>query len=207
MTRSRLVWAAIGAAGATIVGAKAALRAAVRGQLTVDLGIGRSIRPLGPIVVTVQAPRDVVFDVAAAPYGANAPRELRKHVEVVQRSPGMVLAAHRTPVGRDIAVTVEGVVLERPSRIGFHLVRGPVPHVVEEFTFDEANGATTLTYSGELGTDLWALGRSWGSRVATVWEDTVRRSLEQIRESAEGRARSRAARDDGPATESEDLTP
>lgn len=64
---------------------------------------------------------------------------------MVQRSPGMMIAPHRTPVGRDVAVTVEGVVLERPSRMGFHLVRGPVPHVVEEFTFEDTDGVTTLT--------------------------------------------------------------
>jgi hypothetical protein len=206
MWRSRLVWALVGAAGAVIVGSQAALRAAVRGQLTVDLEIGRSVRPLGPIEVTVRAPRDVVFDVAAAAYGPNAPRELRDHVEVLQRSPQMVIAAHRTPVGRDVAVTVEGVVLEPPERIGFHLLRGPVPHVVEEFTFAEAFGVTTLSYSGELGTDLWAVGRAWGSRVATVWEETVRGSLEQIRQAAERRARPRASRGDRSAGEAEDLT-
>lgn len=196
-----------GVVGALLAGAWVALRAAVRGQLTLDLGIGRSVRPLGPIEVRIKAPRDVVFDVAAAPYGPNAPRELRGHVEVLQRSPGMVLAAHRTPVGRHVAVTVEGVVLERPNRIGFRLVRGPVPYVVEEFAFDEADGTTTLTYTGELGTDLWALGRMWGARVARVWEEAVRRSLEQIQEAAERRARSRGSRDDGSAPQSGDLTP
>jgi len=118
-----------------------------------------------------------------------------------------VLAAHRTPVGRDVAVTVEGVVLERPTRIGFRLVRGPVPHVVEEFVFDEVDGATRLTYTGELGTDLWALGRAWGARVAPVWEEAVRRSLVQIRDAAERRARSQASRGNGSTIEGGDLTP
>lgn len=199
---SWLGWVLLGIAGAWFTGVWVALRAVVRGQLTVDLGVGRSVRPLGPIAIRVEAPRDVVFEVAAAPYGPQAPRELRRHVEVLQHSPGMVLAAHRTPVGRDVAVTVEGVVLDRPERIGFRLVRGPVPHVVEEFLFDEVDGATTLTYTGELGTDLWALGRAWGARVAPVWDEAVRRSLERIREAAERRARSQASRDDDPAIES-----
>lgn len=186
-----------GAAGVLLAAGAFAVRAAIRGQLTLDLGLGRSVRPLGPMTISVSAPRDVVFDVAAAPYAPRAPRELRHHVEVLQRSPGMVLAAHRTPVGRDVAVTTEGVVLERPDRIEFRLVRGPVPHVVEEFVFEEVGSGTKLTYRGELGTDLWALGRAWGSRVAPVWEETVRRSLEQIREAAERRAGSRAPRDAG----------
>jgi len=199
MRASSAGWILLGAAGALVAGVTVAVRAAVRGQLTLDVGIGRSVRPLGPIAIRVAAPRDVVFDVAAAPYGPRAPRELRRHVEVLQRSPGMVLAAHRTPVGRDVAVTIEGVVLERPDRIGFRLVRGPVPHVVEEFVFEEVDGGTELTYRGELGTDLWALGRAWGDRVAPAWEEAVHRSLEQIREAAGRRARSQASRDGGSA--------
>jgi hypothetical protein len=167
----------------------------VRGQLTVDLGIGRSVRRLGPIAIRVAAPREVVFDVTAAPYGPHPASDLRRHVEVLQRSSGMVLAAHRTPVGRVETVTVEGVVLERPSRIGFFLVRGPVPHVVEEFRFEETEDDTELTYDGELGTDLWGLGRTWGSRVAAAWEDAVRRSLDRIKDAAERRAATQAARD------------
>lgn len=202
MTRGRgasVGWILLGATGAMLVGLSLAARAAVRGQLALDIGMGRSVRPLGPLTYWVEAPRDVVFDVAAAPYGPHPPRELRAHVEVLQRSPSMVLAAHRTPVGRYVAVTLEGVVLERPNRMGFHLVRGPVPHVVEEFVFEEAGAGTELTYRGELGTDLWALGRAWGDRVAPVWEEAVRRSLEQIREAAERRASSQAARGLGSA--------
>jgi hypothetical protein len=193
-------WIVLGSA-AGLVGARIAVGAIVGGRLTIHLGIGRSVRPLGPITIRVAAPRDIVFDVAAAPYGPRPPAELRRHVEVLQRSPGMVLAAHRTPVGHDEAVTVEAVVLERPSRIGFRLVRGPVPHVVEEFRFEDADGGgTELTYHGELGTDLWALGRAWGNRVAAVWEETVRRSLDQIRDAAERRARSKAPPNAGAAT-------
>ena len=201
MRAARNSWPWIVLGSAVVFGTRATIGALIRGRLTLDLGIGRSIRALGPITIDVAAPRDIVFDVAAAPYGPRPPAELRRHVEVLQRSSGMVLAAHRTPVGHGDAVTVEGVVLERPRRIGFRLVRGPVPHVVEEFRFEDAEGGgTELTYEGELGTDLWAFGRAWGNRVATVWEETVRRSLDQIRDAAERRARSKARPSAGDAT-------
>ena len=58
----------------------------------------------------------------------------------------------------------------------FRLVRGPVPHVVEQFRLEEADGGTELGYSGELGTDLWALGRWWGAGVARRWEEAERRA-------------------------------
>ena len=201
MRGARNAWRWIVVGSTVVLGTRTMIGALIRGRMTLDLGIGRSIRALGPITITVAAPRDVVFDVAAAPYGPRPPAELRRHVEVLQRSPGMVLAAHRTLVGRHEAVTVEGVVLERPNRMGFRLVRGPVPHVVEEFRFEEAEGGRAkLTYHGELGTDLWALGRAWGNRVAAVWEDAVRRSLDQIRDAAEGRARSKPPPNAGAAT-------
>lgn len=132
MRASSAGWILLGAVGALVAGVTVAVRAAVRGQLTLDVGRGRSVRALGPMTVMLAAPRDVVFDVAAAPYAAPAPTQLRRHVDVLQHSPGMVLASHRTTVGRDVAVTLEGVVLERPERIWFRLVRGPVPHAVEE---------------------------------------------------------------------------
>jgi hypothetical protein len=102
----------------------------------------------------------------------------------------MALAAHftRTPLGR--ATTVETVRFERPGRIDFRLVRGPVPHVAESFVLQQAEDGTELTWSGELGTDFWALGRWWGAKVAAIWEATVSSSLRAVTAEAERRARS-----------------
>jgi hypothetical protein len=69
------------------------------------------------------------------------------------------------------------------------VVRGPVPHSVESFVLERADGGTTLTWRGELGTDLWALGALWGDRVAHAWEHAVRASLEQVVKEATRRGR------------------
>lgn len=185
---SRLAWMLTGALGAVGVGVLIGSRMAVRGQLTIDVGRWRSNRPLGPMTIRIRAPRELVYEQMAGPYLGRTSARLRERLEVLERSERMVLALHRTPVGRDEAVTVETVVFEPPGRIGFRLVRGPVPHVVEEFTLADVEDGTELRYTGELGTDLGPLGRAWGARVATVWEDTVRTSLEHIREGAERRA-------------------
>jgi hypothetical protein len=72
----------------------------------------------------------------------------------------MVLAAHRRAVREGlVATTVETVRFERPDAIYFRLVRGPVPHVIERFELTEDEDATLFHYEGELGSDLWALGR------------------------------------------------
>ena len=87
------------------------------------------------------------------------------------------------------AITVESVAFERPTRVKFKHLRGPVPYVEEEFLLDERDGETEFIYTGELGADLWALGRIYGGRIVKpVWEQVVRDSLAQVKASAEERA-------------------
>ncbi len=93
VVRVRGVLAAAAAAG---VGG---YRMLVGGQLTVDTGWGRSVRPLGPFGVSIGAPREVVFDVIAAPYLGRTPRAMADKLDVLERGSDMVLAEHRTPVG------------------------------------------------------------------------------------------------------------
>lgn len=178
-----------GVAATTIVGS-AAYVGVVTGRVAVDLGVGRRIRPLGPLEVHIAAPREVVFAAATAPYARRPPRAMQDKVTVLERTDSMVLAAHRTRVGGGlVAVTVETVTFEPPARIGFRLVRGPVPHVSETFQLIDTAGGTTLTYTGELGTDLGALGRRWGDVVARHWVETVQKSLDSICAESERRAR------------------
>jgi hypothetical protein len=178
-------------AGASAVAAAGIYGAVVRGALTVDLGLGRTLRPLGPLTIRIDAPREVVFDVIAEPYLRRTPRALHDKLEVLERGADLVLAAHHTDAGGLVATTLETVRFERPSGIHFRLVRGPVPSVVESFTLSEAGAETTLEYRGELGTDLWAIGRWWGGRVAPRWEAAVRGSLASVKAEAERRASQR----------------
>lgn len=99
----------------------------------------------------------------------------------------MVLAAHFTATRGFVTTTVETVRFEPPSHVHFRLVRGPVPHVVEQFLLRESAEGTELEYRGELGTDLWALGRWWGTVVARRWEAVVRSSLEAVKLEGERR--------------------
>jgi hypothetical protein len=159
----------------------------VRGDLTLDLRIGRHVRPLGPIEMTIAAPREVVFDVIQGPY-EQTPRALGDRLEVLERTRDMVLAAHHTPVGRLTTTTLETVQFERPDSVAFRLVRGPVPHVLERYDLFATADGTLLRYSGELGADLWRLGRWWADRVARPWERAVAGSLDDVRAEAERRS-------------------
>src|ERR671914_93327 len=171
-----------------LLAAAAALVA--RAGLTLEIGLGRRLRPLGPIALDIAAPPDVVFDVIAAPYLGRTPRALRGKLEVLERGADLVLAAHFTRVAPGLTVTtVETVRFERPHRISFRLVKGPVPHVLERYELRPSDTGTAFEYRGELGTDLWALGAIWGSIVAPSWEQTVANSLNGVRAEAERRAR------------------
>ena len=148
----------------SLVAAGAALVA--RAGLTLDIGVGRRLRPLGPIALDIAAPPELVFD---------------------------VLAAHFTPLAPGLTVTtVETVRFERPRRVTFRLVKGPVPHVVERYELRASGSGTAFEYRGELGTDLWALGACWGAFVAPSWQRTVANSLDGIRTEAERRAHRRS---------------
>jgi hypothetical protein len=178
------------AIAASLLAAGAALVA--RAGLTLDIGIGRRLRPLGPIALDIAAPPDVVFDVIAAPYLGRTPRAMRGKLEVLERGSDLVLAAHSTRVAPGLTVTtIETVRFERPHRISFRLVKGPVPHVLERYELRPSEIGTAFDYRGELGTDLWALGALWAGVVAPSWEQTVATSLNGVRAEAERRARRR----------------
>lgn len=174
--------------GVGTAGVAGLARALARGALTIDTGVGRSVRPLGPLSWTIRATPEVAFDVIAQPYLGRTPQALARKVRVWERSSEMVLAAHFTRLRTGVATTVETVRFERPTRVSFRLVRGPVPHVSESFELSPTGDGTVLTWRGELGTDFWAAGRWWGGQVARVWERTVRASVESIRAEAERRS-------------------
>jgi hypothetical protein len=175
----------------SLLAAGAALVA--RAGLTLDIGVGRRLRPLGPIALDIAAPPEVVFDVIAAPYLGRTPRALRGKLDVLERGADLVLAAHFTRVAPGFTVTtVETVRFEPPHRVSFRLVRGPVPHVLERYELRPSDIGTAFEYRGELGTDLWALGAAWAAVIAPSWEQTVATSLEDVRAEAERRARRRS---------------
>lgn len=180
--RRALRFAALGGFGLGLYGLL------VRGSLTVDLGIGRTVRPLGPHVFRIAAPRELVFEVISAPYLGRTPQALASKLRVLEQGGDLVLAEHFTPVGPVVTTTLETVRFQPPERVHFRLVRGPVPHVVEHFHLRETAEGTELVYRGELGADLWALGRLWGALVASRWEAAVHDSLNNVKAEAERRA-------------------
>jgi len=183
---ARLLWVA--GVGGVSAGAGAGYVLVATGALAVDLNVGRRTRPLGPVHRRIAAPPAVVFDVIEGPYLDKTPHAMAAKLRVVERGSDMVLAEHFTPIGYGLrATTVEVVRFERPSRVNFRLVRGPVPHVAEAFELAATDEGTALTYTGEIGADLWAVGRWWTRVVGKRWEHAVEASLADIAQEAERR--------------------
>lgn len=188
-------WIAVGVLAALMVGSFAAgLLLLAMGRLNLDLGWGRTVHPLGPITLRIDAPRALVFEMIEAPYRGRAPSG--SGVEVIAGSAPLVVAAHHTRVHFYTARTVEVVEFEPPRRVGFRHLTGPVPHAVEHFALEESDGGTELHYGGEIGIDFFVLGRIaaryW---VRSQWERAVREHLEDLRDRAEQRAAARRSRE------------
>jgi hypothetical protein len=168
------------------------------GRLHLDLGWGRSVHPLGPIRIRIEAPRELVYEILSAPYVGRARSD---SIDVLARGESLVIAAHLTKVHFYEARTVEAIDFAPPERIGFRHLTGPVPHAVEEFRLEQDGDATDLQYDGELGIDFFLLGRIAARRwVIPQWHGAVREHLDDVKARAEQRAQRARARDsaDGP---------
>ncbi len=187
------LWIAVGALGALLIALTAGMFLLLAmGRLHLDLGWGRSLHQLGPITIRIAAPRELVFEIIAAPYLGRAPAG--SGIEVVARGDRLVVAAHHTKVHFYTARTVEALEFEAPARVAFRHLTGPVPHAVEEFALEEVSDGTELRYAGELGIDFFVLGRIAGRYwVRPQWERVVREHLDDLRERAEQIANRRHA--------------
>jgi len=114
---------------------------------------------------------------------------MQDKVEILERAGQMVLAAHRTPVGSGLtAVTVETVTLDPPNQMGFRLLRGPVPHVIETFTFDETRRRDPVQLHRRARHRPLAARPGLGDLVARSWVHVVRDSMAAIKTGSERRA-------------------
>jgi hypothetical protein len=181
--------------GALIGGVGTLVALMARGRLTLDTGWGRTVTPLRSRTLRVAAPRETVFDYLATPYLGRTPQTMQDHLRVWERGENFVIASHFSRVSGYTAETVEAVWFERPSRITFRHLRGPVPHAAESFELFDDAGGTRLEYRGEVGLDFWFLGRvaaRWW--VVPAWDRVVQASLDSAREGSEKLAAARARR-------------
>lgn len=135
------------------------------------------------------APPNVVFDIIAAPYLGKTPRAMADKLRVIERGSDLVVADHYTPIlgGRFVVTTRETVAFERPHRIAFRLLHGPVASVEEEYLLEASQSGTSFSYHGTLGSDLPIVGGWWARTNARTWTEVVRASLAEVTAEAQRR--------------------
>lgn len=192
------LWIAVGVLGALLIGGIAGgFLLLAMGRLNLDLGWGRSLHQLGPIEFRIAAPRELVFEMISEPYLGHTPRD--SGIEVLAKGDDIAVATHLTKVHFYRARTVEVVTFEAPGMVGFRHLAGPVPHAVEQFALEEAEGGMVLRYGGEVGIDFFILGRIAGRYwVRPQWERAVREHLEDLKQRAELLAARRQSRGEAP---------
>jgi hypothetical protein len=89
---------------ALVATAAAGYMLVVRGVVTLDLGLGRRVRPLGPIRLEVAASPETLFDVIAGPYLAKTPRAMRSKLQLGQLWGQLVARTWERAVQRSLDV-------------------------------------------------------------------------------------------------------
>jgi len=125
----------------------------------------------------------------------------RALIEVLAKGDDIAVATHHTKVHFYYSRTVEVISFEAPALVAFRHLAGPVPHAVEQFALEEADGGTELRYGGEVGIDFFFLGRIAGRYwVRPQWERAVSGHLDDLKQRAEllaSRRRSRGLPSEG----------
>lgn len=133
---------------------------------------------LGPQSTVIRAACELCFEVVAA-----AGRTLRDVSDTEK-----IVEFRSSYRGREV-VTVERVLLERPTRITYEWLKGPLAEVHETISFSYAGGNTTLTYAGWFLPRPGTLGRLTGRLVVkSAFERLVREHLEEAKDIAQRRA-------------------
>jgi uncharacterized protein YndB with AHSA1/START domain len=126
------------------------------GRLHLDLGWGRSIHPLGPITVAIDAPRELVFEAHSSCEHMERWWGPRKYTvidcKMDFRPGGEWRIVHRGPDGEEYGFRGEFREIVPPEKIVWTFEFEGMPgHVsVETLTLDEQDGKTKLT-----ATSLW----------------------------------------------------
>lgn len=129
--------------------------------------------------IEVAAPRELVFEVVAA-----------AGKDIGEAEDGRLVEFETEWAGR-IIKTTEAVSLERPRRIAYRWLTGPLVGVEEEILLEEIGpAATEMTYRGRFRTPKGIVGWLRGAAVVRpIFNKLIRQHLEQGKELAEARAR------------------
>ncbi len=140
--------------------------------------------PIHPVRIDINAPRELVFEMAAA-VGGSLPDGPPHASELIRRDGNVLVVRFSAPAPFRFFGFLEEVTLRAPMRIDYRVLEGPLDHVVEWLDLDEVGGVTTVTYAGEVGHRIPLVAR-FIAVPAYRWY--MRRTLSALKAAAERRA-------------------
>ena len=142
--------------------------------------------------VTIDAPRELVFQMLSAIGKGRLPGAEGESSRVLERDGNTIIAEFMTPSGKSIYRTVERVQLYPPERITFCHLEGPLTYSDEAFDLIEQDGGTELRYCGEIECRVPFLpGMGWLTALTYVrhkYNSVIRNHMDSIKMAAEARA-------------------
>lgn len=145
---------------------------------------GEMSEPIPPVHIEINAPRELVFEMASA-VGGSLPDGPPHASELIRRDGNVLVVRFSAPAPFRFFGFLEEVTLSAPSRIDYRVLEGPLDHVVEWLDFAEDGGTTTVTYAGEVGHRVPLVAR-FIAVPAYRWY--MRRTLSALKRAAEHRA-------------------
>ncbi|MGI8659124.1 MAG: SRPBCC family protein [Candidatus Limnocylindria bacterium] len=140
--------------------------------------------PIPPVRAHIAAPRELVFEMAAA-VGGSLPDGPPHASELVSRNGDVLIVRFSAPAPFRFFGFVEEVTLSPPTRIDYRVLKGPLDHVEESLEFHEDAGMTTVIYGGVVGHRIPLVAR-FVAVPAYRWYMT--RTLAALKKAAERRA-------------------
>lgn len=144
---------------------------------------------LSPQSLYIAAHRELVYQMVTAIGKGKLPGSSMSS-KLISKNEDTIVAEFYTKVGLVTVTTREEMKLEKPERIRYRWLKGPVKHVREEIVFNETdNGGCELAHSGEFDLKIpllgWLVGRLYIKR---QFEKIVIDHMVEIKEAAEARA-------------------
>ena len=138
----------------------------------------------------LKAPRKMVFQKMSSFGSGRLKGDVDGSSRVISQEENHLVVEFKTKAGLFSYTTIEEITLEPPERISFRHLKGPFHYAWEQFTLTDVDGDTELAHDGEFIWKRIPLIGWFGGMVYTrpVFERTVARHMEQIRETCEARA-------------------
>lgn len=162
---------------------------------------------LTPHEVTVDAPREMVFEMLTA-FGRGQLPGAKEKTRVLEEDGDRLVVEFTTDAIYKTYVTLEEVTLHRPDRITFKHLDGPFESCDEIFTFEELpDGQTLWRHTGSFTLGWPVVGKVVGRNITKRWfERVMRKHMREMKEAIEARAaRSHVYKRRRPASDAVDV--